>query len=104
MAASIKKLLPTFFIVASTFAHGEPDPAFCQMNASLAQSIAEDRDKGVHIKAELGKLKGATEGLPSRPDLEKMARSQVQTIYVDMPRLTPVGAYKLFYVACMSQK
>lgn len=80
MTTSIRKLFPTLFIVASTFAHGAPDPAFCQMNASLAQSIAEDRDKGIHIKAELGKLKGATEGLPNSPDLEKMARSQVQTI------------------------
>jgi hypothetical protein len=88
----------------STIASATPDPRYCQMVSSLAKKIAEDRDKGVTYKAELRVLKSAIDGTPSSGDIYKMAQGMAKIIYVDNPKLTPEGAFKLHYVVCMSAK
>ncbi|MBU6503646.1 MAG: hypothetical protein KGQ35_12385 [Burkholderiales bacterium] len=72
------------------------------MSASLARSIAEERDKGVSYDAELGKIIGASHDLPSASGIQQLSVSMLKTIYIDMPQITPEGAYKLYYVACIS--
>jgi hypothetical protein len=76
------------------------DSRYCEMLGSLAKSIAEDHAKGVSYKAELGKLTGAGDGLPA--NVLQLTMTMAKTIYIDMPKLTPEGAYKLHYVACMA--
>ena len=92
-------------LTGTRFAAAAPDPRYCQMMSTLAKKIAEDRDKGVSYKAELGLLKGATEdGTVSMNAIYKAARGMAKLIYIDNPNLTPEGAYKLHYVICMSAK
>lgn len=91
-------------MTASISAFSTPDQNYCHMVASLAKGITEDRDRGVSYKAELGKLKGATEGLPTSTGILQISKSALQTVYLDMPKITPDGAYKLHYIACMSAK
>jgi hypothetical protein len=94
-------------IMAANVVAAAPDPRYCQMISTLAKKIAEDRDKGVSYKAELGLLKGATEdeeATASMAAIYKAAKGMAKIIYVDNPKLTPEGAYKLHYVICMSAK
>jgi hypothetical protein len=94
-------------IAMASLAEAAPDPRYCQMMSSLAKKIAEDRDKGVSYKAELGLLKGATEdedATASMAAIYKAAKGMAKIIYIDNPKLTPEGAYKLHYVICMSAK
>jgi len=92
-------------IIIGNLAHAaQPDPRYCEMVSTLAKKIADDRDRGVSYKAELGLLKGATEDEPHLRPLFRMAQAMAKMIYIENPRLTPEGAYKLNYVVCMSQK
>jgi hypothetical protein len=81
-----------------------PNLQLCQMLASLAKNIAEDRDRGVAYKAELGKLKGAMEDEPQMKPIYTIATGLAKIVYKQYPALTPDGAYKLEYQSCMSQK
>lgn len=92
-------------IIVTNMVHAaEPDPRYCHMVSMLAKTIAEDRDRGVDYKAELRQLNGAAEDIPSRRPMLRMAQAMAKMIYIENPRLTPEGAYKLNYVVCMSQK
>lgn len=91
-------------VVVAVGAQAAPDKRYCEMVASLAKGITEDRDKGVSYNAQLGKLKGASEGVPSAAGILVVSKAILQTVYLDMPKITPEGAYKLHYVACMTAK
>jgi hypothetical protein len=98
----MKIALALICAIVSASAFAAPDPHYCEMVGSLAKGITEDRDRGVSYQAELGKLKGATGGLASTADIFTIAKTALKVVYLDMPKLTPVGAYKLHYVACMA--
>ena len=98
----MKTIIFSTLLMISTLAAAAPDPRLCEMLSSLAKGIAEDRDSGTPYKAEFAKLKAAAKGLPSSMGIMEFSKGAVKTIYVDMPKLTPEGAYKLHYVACMS--
>ncbi|SDC80473.1 hypothetical protein SAMN05428966_102374 [Massilia sp. PDC64] len=105
MKALLQASTAAALIAVLNIGHAAPDPRYCQMMSTLAKKIAEDRDKGVSYKAELGLLKGATEdGTASMTAIYKAARGMAKVIYIDNPNLTPEGAYKLHYVICMSAK
>lgn len=99
----MKAIIAAISLVVPMVANAAPNQELCSMFGSLAQGITEDRDRGVSYNAELGKIKGATEGLPSTAGILKFAKGAIHTVYLDMPKLTPEGAYKLHYVVCMSQ-
>lgn len=101
----MKNIAMTLILVGIIgIAQAAPDQRQCEMIGVLAKSIAENRDKGMVYKAQLGLLKGATEGQPRLREIHKTALGMAKMIYIDMPRLTPEGAFKLYYVTCMSQK
>lgn len=101
----MKKCLPAaLFTLVANVAVAAPDPAYCGMVAAMAKSITADRDRGVAYKAELGMLKGATEGETNMANIYAVATNIAKVVYKEMPNLTPEGAYKLHYVVCMSQK
>lgn len=100
----MKAIIAAASLVIPMVANAAPNQEFCSMVGSLAKGITEDKDRGVSYNAELGKIKGATEGLQSTAGIFKIAKGAIHTVYLDMPMLTPEGAYKLYYVACMSQK
>lgn len=107
MGRIFRVMLVGAVITAAGFAEAAPDPRYCQMMSTLAKKIAEDRDKGVSYKAELGLLKGATEdeeATASMVAIYKAARGMAKIVYIDNPKLTPEGAFKLHYVICMSAK
>jgi len=81
-------------------------PQLCQMLVSLAKNIAEDRDRGVVYKGELGKLKGAIVDEPQMKPIYTTAIRLAKIVYKHYP--TPLllldSASKLEYRSCMSQK
>jgi len=89
-----------FTITGSAFA-GQ-DPAFCKMAGALAQGIVQDRERGVPYKVELGNITAASDGLQSTSGIVALGKAAVKTAYLDMPKLSQEGAYKLYYVACMA--
>jgi len=100
----MKRVVVAILAGVINVAAAAPDPQYCNAVASLARKIAEDREKGVSYKAELAMLNASMDDIPSKRALNEMARNMAKVIYVEMPRLTPEGAYKLHYVVCMSQK
>ena len=97
-------IVPTLVLAFSGSAIAAPDQAFCKMVGSLARGITEDRERGVSYNAELGKIIGATQDLPSSDGILAISKSALNTAYLEMPKITPEGAYKLHYVACMAVK
>jgi hypothetical protein len=97
-----KALLVSLMAACIGGASAGQDPKLCEMVGSLAQGIAEDRDRGVSYNAELGKIKGASQDVHSYQGIMLLSKSALKTVYLDMPKITPEGAYKLHYVACMS--
>ena len=98
----MKAIIFSALFVVSTLVTAAPDPRLCEMFGLLAKGIAEDRDQGTPFNKESAKLKAAAAGLPSTIGINEFSKGAMQTIYRDMPKLTPEGAYKLHYVACMS--
>ena|ERR1035437_9486518 len=98
----MKAIIFSALLAISTQATSAPDPRLCEMLSSLAKGIAEDRDNGTPYKTEVAKLKAAAKDLPSSMGIMEFSKSAAKTIYIDMPKLTPEGAYKLHYVACMN--
>lgn len=80
------------------------DPAYCQMLGDLGRGIAMDRDKGVSYKAALKKVTDAARDTPSFNGIMAIAKATIQTVYLDMPKISPDGSYKLNYAACMASK
>ncbi|WP_157463114.1 hypothetical protein [Curvibacter gracilis] len=78
------------------------DPAYCKMIADLGRGVATWRDAGVPYDAALKRISSAARDTPSFAGIMQIGQSAVQTAYLDMPKITPDGAYKLYYVACMS--
>lgn len=101
---NMKIIISALLVAMSSGAFAGQDPAFCEMVGALAHGIAEDRERGVSYKAELGKITGASDGLPSTRGILAIGKAAVKTVYLDMPKLSPEGAYKLHYVACMAAK
>jgi hypothetical protein len=99
-----KSLIAVCIAFLANVAVAAPDPAYCGMVAAMAKSITADRDRGVAYKAELGMLKGATEGEKNMASIYKVASNIARVVYKEMPNLTPEGAYNLHYVVCMGQK
>lgn len=99
-----KSLFAVCIAFLANIAVAAPDPAYCGMVAAMAKSITVDRDRGVAYKAELGLLKGATEGEKNMANIYKVASNIARVVYKEMPNLTPEGAYNLHYVVCMGQK
>jgi len=91
-------------LVTSLNVVAAPDPKYCELVGSLARGITEDRDRGVAYNAELGKIRGAAEGMPGAEDILTISKAALKTSYLDMPKLTPEGAYKLYYFSCMASK
>lgn len=96
--------LPISLLILAGHASAGQDQAFCEMVGSLARGIAEDRDRGISYNAELGKIKGAAQDLPSLKGIVALSKSALNTVYLEMPKITPEGAYKLHYVACITAK
>jgi hypothetical protein len=96
------KLMTALLLVLTTNAVAGQDAAYCEMVGSLARGITADRDRNVSYNAELGKIKGATQDLPSRNGIFAISKSALKMAYLEMPKITPADAYKLYYVTCMS--
>ncbi|MDR3480572.1 MAG: hypothetical protein P4L91_07630 [Burkholderiaceae bacterium] len=78
------------------------DSHACGLVADLAREIAVDRDHGVSYKAELGRLIVAYDG--QSDGVLRLAKNIVHVVYIDMPSLSPQGAYNFGYAACMQAK
>ena len=98
------KLITALFLALTLDAFAASDPAYCEMIGSLARGITEDRDRGVSYNAALGKIKGAAEGVPSAKGILQIAKGTLKMVYMDMPNITPEGAFNLNYLACMKAK
>jgi hypothetical protein len=96
------KLTPALVIAvcASTAHAAAADPVMCSMVGMLARSIAVDRENGVPYKAEVKRIAQAVKKAPNERATLQMSRHLAQIVYVDMPRLSPDGAYKLAFVSC----
>lgn len=97
-------MVPGLLLASNGSAFGKPDPAYCGMVATLARGITEERDRGVSYSAALGKIKGASQDLQSSEGILIIAKAALKTVYLDMPKLTPEGAYMLHFAACISAK
>jgi hypothetical protein len=107
MKNKLSIIMSALLLVLTSKAFAAQDPAMCELIGSLASGIAVDRNHGVTYNAELGKVKGALQDMPSgktRNDLLAISKSALKTVYLDMPKITPDGAYKYYYVVCMDAK
>lgn len=98
----MKIVISALLVAISSGAFAEQDPAFCKMAGALAQGIAQDRERGVPYKVEIRNIDANWDGSQSTKGILALAKSAVKTVYLDMPKLSPEGAYKLYYVACMA--
>lgn len=98
----MKNFVAALLLASSVGSVTAADDSLCSMYGSLARGITEDRDRGIPYDTERSRLKAAAKGLPSNPGLMQISLSALKTSYLDMPKLTPEGAYKLFYAACLA--
>lgn len=99
-----KALLLAAFLslgVTSLIAAQNPE-RYCQMLGDLGRGIAMDRERGVSYKAALKKITDAARDTPSFDGIMEIAKVTIQTVYLDMPKITPDGSYKLNYAVCMA--
>lgn len=96
------RLLSAFLIAYVGTVSAGQDEKYCQIVGLLARGITEDRDRGVSYNAEWRKIKTMAEGEAGEVRLLVLSKSALNTVYLDMPKITPEGAFKLHYVACMA--
>jgi hypothetical protein len=104
MKKQLSFILPAVLLALTKNTLAGQTPEYCEMIGSLARGITQDRDRGVSYNAELGKIKGATQDLPSGDEILVISLATIKTVYLDMPKITPEGAYKLNYLACITAK
>ena len=107
MKNKLSIIIPALLLALTSKAFAAQDQAMCEMIGQLANGIANDRDRGVSYNKKKKKVKGALQDLPSgktRNGLLDISKSALRTVYVDMPKISPDGAFNFYYVVCMGAK
>lgn len=98
----VKFVVPLFALLAPVFAAAAPPQEYCDALGTTAQRFAQDRNNGISYKEQRGRIQRAAVGTADPQSTLKLFDGVARTVYIDMPQLTPEGAYKFVRVACMT--
>lgn len=98
----LKALIFMLAMAGAGSALAAPPEQFCDGIGAIGQRMVYDRDSGISYRAQRERIPVLARGLPDSAAMQRMLREIAKTVYVDMPQLSPEGAYKLFKLMCLS--
>jgi hypothetical protein len=98
----LKFVVPAIAALGATLALASPPQEFCDAMGAAARRLATDRNNGISYKEQTKRIRAAVATTSDPASTEKLFDGLARTVYIEMPRLTPEGAYSFARVACMT--